>query len=65
MDLSFSLQALSLLYVIQNREHLEPGVYDVPEAIDERIAWLRLQALKIKLDELTPEQESYLESWEV
>jgi adenosylhomocysteinase len=53
------------LYVIQNREHLEPGVYDVPEAIDERIAWLRLQALKIKLDELTPEQESYLESWEV
>ncbi|MGI6487076.1 MAG: adenosylhomocysteinase [Syntrophothermaceae bacterium] len=65
MDLSFSLQALSLLHVIQNREELEPGVYDVPEAIDERIAWLRLQALKIKLDELTPEQESYLESWEV
>lgn len=65
MDLSFSLQALSLLYVIQNRDKLEPKVYNVPPEIDEKVARLRLKALGIEIDSLTQEQEEYLASWQL
>ncbi|MGR6836062.1 adenosylhomocysteinase [Syntrophomonas erecta] len=64
MDLSFSLQALSLLYVIQNRSQLSPQVYNVPQEIDYRVAMLKLQALGVKIDSLTEEQEHYLANWD-
>ncbi|PKM78516.1 MAG: adenosylhomocysteinase [Firmicutes bacterium HGW-Firmicutes-15] len=64
MDLSFSLQALSLLYVIQNRDKLENHVYNVPEEIDRKVAYMKLQADGIEIDELTSEQLKYLESWD-
>ncbi len=64
MDLSFSLQILSLLYVIENRNKLSPHVYDVPEEIDHRVANLKLQASGVKIDQLTPEQSKYLASWD-
>jgi adenosylhomocysteinase len=64
MDLSFSLQALSLLYVIENHEKLENHVYNVPEEIDQRVARLKLQADGIKIDALTSEQKDYMESWD-
>ncbi|MDD2509752.1 MAG: adenosylhomocysteinase [Syntrophomonas sp.] len=64
MDLSFSLQALSLLYVIENRSRLENKVYNVPERIDQRVARLRLEAEGIRIDELSSEQEKYLASWD-
>jgi len=64
MDLSFSLQALSLLYVIDNHDKLDNHVYNVPTEIDQRVAYLKLQADSIKIDELTSEQKNYLESWE-
>lgn len=64
MDLSFSLQALSLLYVIENRDKLGNHVYNVPEEIDQRVARLKLQADGIKIDELTKEQIEYLDSWD-
>ncbi|MEA4924211.1 MAG: adenosylhomocysteinase [Syntrophomonadaceae bacterium] len=64
MDLSFSLQALSLLYVIQNCDKLGNHVYNVPAAIDKRVALLKLQADGIAIDELTPEQTTYLASWD-
>ncbi|MGS0764372.1 adenosylhomocysteinase [Syntrophomonas curvata] len=64
MDLSFSLQALSLLYVIQNRECLGNHVYNVPAEIDQRVARLKLQADGVQIDELTGEQEAYLASWD-
>lgn len=64
MDLSFSLQALSLLYVIQNRSQLSPQVYNVPKEIDYRVAMLKLQALGVKIDSLTEEQEHYLANWD-
>ena len=63
-DLSFSLQALSLLYVIENHEKLENHVYNVPEEIDQRVARLKLQADGIKIDALTSEQKDYMESWD-
>lgn len=65
MDLSFSLQALSLIYVIQNRKSLKPAVYNVPPEVDRKVAFLRLKSLGVKIDELTREQEAYLASWEL
>lgn len=64
MDLSFSLQALSLMHVIQNRKELGNHVYNVPEEIDRRVAYLRLKSEGIEIDELTSEQSDYLASWE-
>ncbi|NLW92301.1 MAG: adenosylhomocysteinase [Syntrophomonadaceae bacterium] len=64
MDLSFSLQALSLMHVIQNRKELDNHVYNVPEEIDRRVAYLRLKAEGIEIDELTSEQSEYMASWE-
>lgn len=64
MDLSFSLQALSILYVIQNRDKLGNHVYNVPEEIDRRVARLKLKADGVDIDELTDEQTEYLASWD-
>lgn len=65
MDLSFSLQALSLLYLIQNHKDLGPRVYNVPTEIDQKVARLRLKTLGVTIDELTRDQKEYLASWEV
>jgi adenosylhomocysteinase len=64
MDLSFSLQALSMLYLIENQGKLGPHVYEVPNAIDLRVARLKLQAAGVNIDRLTQEQEKYLSSWD-
>ncbi|HPF44450.1 MAG TPA: adenosylhomocysteinase [Syntrophomonadaceae bacterium] len=64
MDLSFSLQALSLIHVIQNRADLGLHVYNVPAEIDEKVAHLKLQANCIEIDQLTEEQDKYLASWD-
>ncbi len=64
MDLSFSLQALSLLYVIENRANLENHVYNVPDIIDKKVALLKLQSEGIQIDTLTSEQEAYLANWD-
>lgn len=65
MDLSFSLQALSLLYMLDNQERLLPRVYNVPEEIDRKVAELRLRSLGVEIDRLTQEQERYLASWQL
>ena len=64
MDMSFANQALSLEYMIKNADKLEKTVYSVPEDIDREIARLKLEAMRISIDKLTPEQEAYLNSWE-
>ena len=61
MDLSFAMQLLSSLYIANNR--LEPGLYNVPEELDRRIAELKLESLGITIEKLTPEQEEYMASW--
>ena len=43
---------------------LEPGVYPVPEEIDQGIAALKLATLGVKIDTLTEEQCRYLASWQ-
>jgi adenosylhomocysteinase len=64
MDMSFANQALAAVYVFQNGKKLENRVYRVPEEIDREIARLKLESMGIKIDALTAEQETYLNSWE-
>jgi adenosylhomocysteinase len=64
MDMSFANQALCAAYILRNAGHLERTVYTVPEEIDREIARLKLQAMGVEIDVLTPEQERYLASWE-
>ena len=64
MDMSFANQALSLEYMVKNADKLEHTVYGVPQDIDLEIARLKLKAMGVEIDTLTPEQEKYLHSWE-
>jgi adenosylhomocysteinase len=64
MDMSFANQALSAEYMIKHAVDLEKKVYSVPEAIDAEIARLKLLAMGVEIDVLTPEQQAYLNSWE-
>jgi adenosylhomocysteinase len=63
MDMSFANQALSAEYVVAHHDELEPTVYVVPEAIDAQVARLKLEALGIRIDDLTDEQKAYVASW--
>jgi adenosylhomocysteinase len=64
MDMSFANQALGSEYMLQHAKEMQPRVYTIPEHIDKNIARLKLQAMGVKIDTLTPEQEKYLGSWE-
>jgi adenosylhomocysteinase len=64
MDMSFANQALSAEYVAAHHAELEPKVYVVPEAIDAEVARLKLAALGIELEPMTPEQAAYVASWQ-
>ncbi len=64
MDMSFANQALSLEYLQQHAEQLDNTVHTIPEALDREIARLKLEAMGVRIDELTEEQKRYLASWE-
>jgi adenosylhomocysteinase len=64
MDMSFANQALCVEYMVKNRGRLPPGVHPVPQDIDMEVARLKLRAMGIEIDSLSPEQKQYLESWE-
>ncbi|SNZ10506.1 adenosylhomocysteinase [Persephonella hydrogeniphila] len=64
MDMSFANQALSAEYLVKNYKKLQPKVYKVPDELDFEVAKLKLNAMGIEIDELTPEQVEYLSSWE-
>jgi adenosylhomocysteinase len=64
MDMSFANQALCSAYMVEHADELEKTVYSVPSSIDEQIASLKLEAMGVKIDQLTPEQEAYLNSWQ-
>jgi adenosylhomocysteinase len=63
MDMSFANQALAAEYLAKNHKSLAPSVFSVPVELDKRVAKLKLEAMGIKIDRLTPEQEEYLASW--
>jgi adenosylhomocysteinase len=63
MDMSFANLALAVEHLAEHGDELEPRVLDVPKAIDEEIARLKLESLGVEIDELTPDQVEYLGSW--
>lgn len=65
MDLSFAVQLLTHLWILEQKGTLPKKVLAVPLEIDRRVASARLRALGVAIDELTEEQARYLESWQV
>ncbi|MGH9632961.1 MAG: adenosylhomocysteinase [Bryobacteraceae bacterium] len=63
MDMSFANQALSVEYLLKNHQSLEKNCFPVPEDIDKRVAKMKLEAMSVDIDRLTPEQEEYLAGW--
>ena len=65
MDMSFAAQALATEWSVSQRGQLQNIVYNVPKAVDQWVAALKLQTMSIALDTLTEEQTKYLNSWEM
>ena len=63
MDMSFANQCLGAEYLLRNAKELKAQVYGVPEHLDKQIAKLKLEAMGVQIDKLTPDQEHYLASW--
>jgi adenosylhomocysteinase len=64
MDMSFANQALGAEYMLIHASEMQPRVYTLPATIDKEIAGLKLKAMGVRIDTLTPEQDKYLNSWE-
>jgi len=64
MDMSFANQVLCAIHLLQQRGKLEHRVHTVPAEIDQEIAQLKLEAMGIHIDQLSTEQQHYLNSWE-
>ena len=64
MDMSFANQALAAGYLVREGRNLEKTVHRVPEEIDQEIARLKLVSMGIEIDDLTAEQNAYMNSWE-
>jgi len=64
MDMSFANQALGAEHLTKHGSTLTKAVHRVPMEIDRRVAELKLQALGVDIDTLTPEQVKYLSSWD-
>jgi adenosylhomocysteinase len=64
MDMSFANQALAAEFMVKNAKTLEKRVYSVPAEVDAEIARIKLDAMGVNIDTLTPEQVKYLSSWE-
>jgi len=64
MDMSFANQALASEFLVQNKGKLANEVHGLPKEVDREIATLKLEAMGIEIEHLTPEQARYLSSWE-
>jgi len=64
MDMSFAIQALSALHLVQNKGKFADNIVKVPLEVDRDVAWRQLVNWGIKIDKLTDVQEKYLNSWE-
>jgi adenosylhomocysteinase len=63
MDVSFALQVLCVEALVRSGKRFPPGVHQVPVSIDQEVGRLKLDALSVEIDEPTPEQARYRESW--
>jgi adenosylhomocysteinase len=64
MDMSFANQALSAEYLVKHKGQLAAGVHVLPPEVDQEIAGLKLRAMGVSIDTLTPEMIEYMSSWE-
>jgi len=62
MDMSFANQALAVKHLNENK--LKPGVYKIPQEIDQMIARLKLKTMDVEIDVLSDRQKQYISSWE-
>jgi adenosylhomocysteinase len=65
MDMSFAIQALSALYLVNNKGKLTDNIIHVPHEVDLEVARRQLGYWGVSIDKLTAEQKKYLGSWEV
>ena len=63
MDMSFSVQALALEWLLKHRDTLEKKLYQVPAEIDDEIGRVKLAAMGVAIEKLTDEQVAYLNGW--
>ncbi|MBE7013791.1 MAG: adenosylhomocysteinase [Ruminococcaceae bacterium] len=63
MDMSFSIQALSLKYINENYKNMENKVYNVPDVLDKYVANIKLKSLGVSIDTLSKEQEEYINNY--
>jgi len=62
MDMSFANQFMAHLSLVQKHEageELRPVVIDLPEALDQEIAGIKLATMGLQIDALTDEQVAY------
>jgi adenosylhomocysteinase len=64
MDMSFANQALAAEVLAKESGKMTKAVHRLPIAVDQEIARLKLQAMGVSIDTLTPEQVKYLASWD-
>ena len=64
MDMPFGFQSLMSEYIVKNKDSLKAGMIDVPEDIDARVGFLKLQSMGIEIDTLTEEQYNYIHGYE-
>ena len=64
MDMSFAIQALSAEYLVKHHKEMTETLISVPRAVDQNVAWRKLQSMGIAIDTLTEEQAAYLAGWE-
>jgi adenosylhomocysteinase len=63
MDLSFSLQALSVEYLARHGRELAAKVHPVPAELDLAVARAALAPLNVAIDEVTEVQRNYRANW--
>jgi len=62
MDMSFATQALQAEWVVKRAGKFDVRVHEVPLEIEEQVCRVKLKAMSIGIDKLTPEQVIYLAS---
>lgn len=60
MDMSFAIQLLSALYLVEHKGMLTEKIINVPPEIDKEVAERKLKFWNIEIDRLTPAQKAYL-----
>jgi adenosylhomocysteinase len=64
MDMSFALQSLMSEFIVKNQGNFHPGIIEIPTEIDDKVGYLKLESMGVKIDTLTEEQYNYIHGYE-